>query len=280
MTWTRHLPARSPDTGGFQRCALVVGHPGHELKVFGWMSQYRPRVYVITDGSGRSGNSRIGATATVVDRLGATRGEIFGAVSDARMYQAILQQDLPCFLRLIDELADSFSRHGVDCVAGDAAEGFNPTHDLCRVVINAAVLLAERESGRPIANLEFQLADTDSDCPPAAHDERCQHFCLNDALLAEKIATARAYAGLEEAVRETIAAHDENHFRLECLRPAADPALPDAAGGKLFYEIHGEQRVASGQYGTVIRQHEHVMPLADAIVRHAGEGYRARRVAD
>ena len=38
--------------------ALVVAHPGHELLAYGWLSRYRPSVFVVTDGSGRDGQAR------------------------------------------------------------------------------------------------------------------------------------------------------------------------------------------------------------------------------
>src|SRR5436309_3594001 len=84
--------------GQFHRCALVAGHPGHELKVFGWLAEYQPRVYVITDGSGRSGISRIPSTAALLQNAGARSGDIFGAISDAEIYRAILEQDVSWFL--------------------------------------------------------------------------------------------------------------------------------------------------------------------------------------
>ena len=65
--------------------------------------------------------------------------------------------------RLIDiarTLASLLTREGSAWVAGDAAEGYNPTHDVCRLVINAAVAIAARR-GVSIPNLEFPL-----DAPP------------------------------------------------------------------------------------------------------------------
>ena len=41
----------------YRRPALLLGHPGHELKVLGWLAENRPRVYVLTDGSGFDGAS-------------------------------------------------------------------------------------------------------------------------------------------------------------------------------------------------------------------------------
>ena len=58
---------------------------------------------------------------------------------------------------IVDELAASFARNGIDFVAGDATEGFNPTHDICRALVNAAVAIAERVNRRIIANYEFCL---------------------------------------------------------------------------------------------------------------------------
>src|SRR5437870_2515927 len=37
-------------------CALVIGHPGHELGIWGWMNKVHPIVAVLTDGSGREQN--------------------------------------------------------------------------------------------------------------------------------------------------------------------------------------------------------------------------------
>ena len=55
---------------------LVVAHPGHELRVYGWMMQARPVVHVLTDGSGADGESRIGSTTALRPDVGATRGSI------------------------------------------------------------------------------------------------------------------------------------------------------------------------------------------------------------
>jgi hypothetical protein len=45
-----------------ERALLVVAHPGHELRLFGWLSYARADVLVLTDGSGRSARPRINGT--------------------------------------------------------------------------------------------------------------------------------------------------------------------------------------------------------------------------
>jgi len=260
--------------GQFHSCALVAGHPGHELKVFGWLAEYQPRVYVITDGAGRSGISRISSTAALLQNAGARSGEIFGGISDAGIYGAILEHDVSWFLRLVEDLASSFLNHNIDCVAGDGAEGFNPTHDLCRVVLNSAVLLAQRTSGRNIANFEFSLTEWEPGCPESLHDEDCLHWTLSDRLLSEKISAAQQYVELQNDVRRALAQRGEEYFRNECLRPVLDPAPRFDTSRTPFYETWGEQQVQKGEYQSVIRL-QHIIPLADAIFDHAMQASRS-----
>ena len=246
-----------------------MGHPGHELKVFGWMSEFKPRVYVITDGSGRHGVSRKLSTAAALIQLGCETGEVFGAVSDSEIYRAILAANYSFFLDLVDQIAGSFSAHEIDMVAGDAAEGFNPTHDLCRAVINAAVLKAQRAMGKTISNLEFTLTEWEGNVPEQEHSDRCLHFTLNDSLLKAKISAAEGYLELRNEVQQALAHRGQEYFRVECLRPAPAPTLLARTGGtKPLYETWGEQRVKGGGYRTVIRLKEHVLPIMNAVLDH------------
>src|SRR5207248_2062448 len=76
--------------------------------------------------------------------------------------------------------------------AADAMEGFNPTHDLCRYLANAAILIAERESRHRIANFDFPLVGL-PDTAPAGLRDRCVRFALDERALARKRAAAENY---------------------------------------------------------------------------------------
>lgn len=232
----------------FSHPALVVGHPGHELKIFGWMSAHRPLVHVLTDGSGRHGISRLPSTARLIALTGAKSGEVFGLVSDAAMYHALIEKNIPFFLDILNAIAASLIDHEIDFVAGDASEGFNPTHDICRGLINGAVALAGRASGSQ-----------------ERHDSRCMHLRLEDKLLRRKLDAAEGYAEMRDEVRQAIAQCGEEHFRIECLREASAPFAQDHDSGKPYYETWGEQRVAQGEYGSVIRLGQHMLPVMEAI---------------
>ncbi len=248
------------------RAALIVGHPGHELKVFGWMAEYRPRVYCLTDGSGGSGQSRVPSTKKVIAAAGAREGELLPCASDAEIYRAILDQDFAWFRGIADELALALVRHEIELVAGDAAEGFNPSHDLCRVLTNAAVQMAAGTTGARIINLAFPLAESDLGRAPE-HDERCVHFQLDDATLAAKISAAQDYREMQAEVQRALAAAGREYFRLECLREVSAFGLAEADAP--FYERCGEQRVREGKYAAAIRLREHVLPIAEDLALHA-----------
>jgi hypothetical protein len=248
----------------FSRPALVVGHPGHELRVFGWMSEYRPLVHVLTDGSGRHGVSRLPSTTRLIAQCAARKGEVFGLVSDAAMYRALLQKNISFFLDALNAIAGSLVQHQIDFVAGDAREGFNPTHDICRMLINGAVALAEQASGRAISNYQFCLTEWEQHCQER-HDSQCVHLRLEEALLRQKLDAAEGYPEIRDEVRQAIAQRGEEHFRIECLRKITSPFAQDHGLGKPYYETMGEQRVDQGQYASVIRLKEHMLPVMEAI---------------
>jgi len=52
--------------------ALIIAHPGHELRVHHWLEKTRPLVFVLTDGSGRTAQSRLHSTTRILERAGAT----------------------------------------------------------------------------------------------------------------------------------------------------------------------------------------------------------------
>jgi len=248
--------------------ALLAAHPGHELKVFGWIAAYKPRIYVITDGSGHGGVSRLPSTMQLLAPLGIEVDEIFGLISDRELYQAILDMRISWFLGILDRIADSFIANRVDLVLGDALEGFNPAHDICRMLADAAATIVNRKAGRTISNYRYCLTEWDRN-RREHHDEVCSHFILDDDGLRRKIEAAERYVELKDEVRNALAIRGVEYFRVECLKKVGTPFLQWDYSGKPDYEVWGEKRVEAGKYQSVIRYHQHIAPIADAIRGHA-----------
>ena len=248
-----------------QRGALVIAHPGHELCIHHWLERARPVTFVLTDGSGHTEHARIDSTTTVLARVGARAGEIYGALSDRRLYQAILSGERELFIELVVKLTDALLRHEITYVVGDAVEGVNPGHDVCRLLLNAALRRLEKNSGVRVNNLEYPVERPPDDCPL---EDRPEAIWLNldDAAYQRKAEAARAYQELARELTLMLGHHNMNAFRVECLRPVRYGF--DISGRfthPCLYEWYGEKQVAAGIYRDVIRFRDHIAPLAEAL---------------
>jgi hypothetical protein len=254
------------------RAALVVAHPGHELRVYGWLETARPRVFVLTDGSGRSGRSRLQSTTNILADAGSDYGSLYGRFTDRTIYEALLHQDHQLFTDLARELADEFLRERIEYVAGDAIEGYSSSHDVCRMVLDAAVALAKRDGASRLGNYDFLLKGRPDECPAHLHDQSIW-LGLDDDTVERKLKAAANYPELASEVETAIRENGSSAFRVECLRPVEDDSSERFAAEKPYYEQYGEQQVAAGHYQNVIRYREHMLPLAEALRKsHTGDG--------
>jgi hypothetical protein len=270
------------------RAALIIAHPGHELCVYGWLESARPLVFVWTDGAGRCGLSRLESTTTILSRTGAERGSIYGRFTDREIYKAILNHDCRLFEQMTVELAEALAGAGITQVAGDAIEGYNPVHDVGRLVTNAAVELAGGGAHYPIINREFRLFarhEADSNANP----DGALVLTLDEDQLERKLEAAQTYPELQSEVNAMLnsdvlealqkfpdlGAHFSNvvtknmgkeAYRVECLRTArGSHQLYGTSEEVPFYERYGKKLVAEGLYDRAITYREHIMPLAEAI---------------
>lgn len=269
--------------------AVVVAHPGHEVRIHGWLERERPIVFVLTDGAGRAGQPRIAATAEYFRKFGVRPGSIFGQLTDLEVYRRVLAREFDSFVRLSEELAEAFVSGGVECVTGDASEGYNTTHDIARLLTNTAVELARRGAGQYVANYDFTIVNRPDHCP-ASLREGAAWLRLDDEAFGRKLAAAfEFYPELAAETRDALQGQghervmdyfdltrDEHAatdfqgldmFRVECLRPAL-PSDPPFESERAFYELQGERKVAEGFYPEVIRYGEHLRPVADALREH------------
>src|ERR1041385_9006272 len=158
---------------------LLVAHPGHELLLQGWICRNKPTVHVLTDAAGR-----LDKTAGLLRDLGARPGAIFGRLTDAEAYAMILEGNSALLFALVEELAAELGRGGPAILVADAAEGYNPVHDLCRLIAGAAIAM----SGAGVAQLEYAVVGH-----PYAFDASMT-IDLDAAEYAAKIERARRYS--------------------------------------------------------------------------------------
>jgi hypothetical protein len=246
-----------------RRAALVMAHPGHELRVYFWLSLVRPRVFILTDGSGHSGKSRLHRTTRILDSLGARPGCIYGRLTDAAIYSAILNGEIDLFISIAGELAQALVRDRIEYIVGDAIEGYNPAHDVCRLVINAAVKKA-CQMGNCVENFDVLLAYKLADDALAAMTDIIS-IDADEQMLEGKLQAARDYSELAVDVNRVLAQEGIASLGTEYLRPVNEDLYNQVLQEPPYYEVYGEEQVAAGRYQQVIRYRDHVLPIGEAL---------------
>ncbi len=256
-----------------QRAALIIGHPGHELQVYNWVERTHPYVCILTDGSGRNQNSRLNSTTKILNSASAEIGSIYGCMTDIEVYAAIVNHNFSLFTNLVEELAQLLMQKKIDYVVGDSAEGYNPTHDVCRLLINTTVAILQKRQGFGLPNFDFSLTEGSNTCPDILQ-ERAIWLHLDEQATLRKVATAEAYEELASEVQHKIKAKGIEPFKVECLRPVNfnDDSLYHFQG-QPFYEQYGEKQVKRGYYDRVIRYQEHILPLIQAMKHYITRTY-------
>lgn len=235
------------------RPLLLIAHPGHELLVYGWLSQAAPRVCILTDGSGRNDAPRTHFTEQLLAGTRATRGPIFGRHSDAAIYRALLDHSPELFVGLACELAETLSHDAPAFVVTDALEGYNPVHDLCRWIAGAALSMSSSAE-----QYEFSTVGL----APAEDGFRVE---LDRAMIDRKLAAANEYVPLRAEVDEKLQRHGRDFVGIETFARVRDWSCDPFAGRIPDYEHTGEERVANSIYRQTIRYRGHLLPIRDAL---------------
>jgi hypothetical protein len=251
-----------------QRWMLVVAHPGHELRVLDFVGRTRPVVAVLTDGSASIGRSRLPQTTALLDEVGATRSTVYGRFTDRDAYARLMNGDSAAFVEAARDLSATIEAHHITAIATDAAEGYNPVHDVCRVLAEAAAGLIE-----PIAPalFEFDLVGH----PDAGGDGIRLH--LDEPAFARKLDAIRRYTELAGEAEAAFDRHGVDAFRTEFLRPARTRSLAPVSEIP-YYERVGDERVQQGRYSHVLRYGAHVRPVMEALLALRAPGTYASAV--
>jgi hypothetical protein len=253
---------------GSARWAVVVAHPGHELRIIEFISRTRPLVAVLTDGSASTGQSRLVETTALLEEVGATPATVYGRLTDRDAYAALMSGDWSAFLQIALDLSAAFRAHHITAVAVDASEGYNPVHDICRILTESAAGLLQRDAP---ALFEFDLVGH----PEGSGDGiRLQ---LDDEAFARKLAAVKRYATLAAEAQTAFDAYGVDAFRTEFLRPAGPTRLAPASEIP-SYERVGDERVRQGRYTHTLRYGAHVRPLMSVLLSLCAAGEHASPV--
>ncbi len=254
--------------------AVITGHPAHGLRIHRFLEIYKPRFYVITDGSGSSGVSKLSNIQDIIERCEATCSGVMGRFTDAEIYRIIRRFDTDTLVHLVDEIANDLDENEIDLIVGDSIEGLSPTHDLCRYLINTAVAVCRQRYGREIENFDFPLHGPPDDCPPSLAD-RAIWIKLSEAEFARKMDSILQFPGINADTGHAFKNYGETAFRTECLRPVIDlEKYSSWDGNRPFYESYGAEKVKDRLYDDVIYYEKHLLPIARFLTNYAAAKVR------
>jgi len=197
--------------------ALFVAHPGHELRLFGWIGRERPTCMTLTTGS-RSGTSkaRLAASTRLLAEAGATPSEPFGVVFDRDLYRAVLAGDGESFRRWKAAVSETLRKARPKRLVIDAWQLYSVSHDLAHLIGRLAAAEASGHLGEPIEVLQYDVV------PPALGGDVPVTVCAETIDLTQvewtrKRAAIECYPDIGLELMEIRQIEGENRSRTESL---------------------------------------------------------------
>lgn len=250
-----------------KKAAMVIGHPGHELRAFKYIKEFKPDVFILTDGSGSVNEPRLYQSIRLIEANGARYMESFPAIPDREMYRMILENQTEKILAIKARLKSFILEAGYDCIVGDALEGFNPTHDLCRYLINGIITDIKEETGLSIRTYDFLLDEAPNNIPQSSNHQGIS-LELSPAEFDEKLEAANNYPELKYEVEYAINRFGREAFYWESFRKVNDLSeIRNWKGEEPYYETFGRKRIEEGLYSDLITFDHHLKPIALACIR-------------
>jgi len=252
----------------FKKSLLIIGHPGHELRAFKFIKDHKPDVVIITDGSGSQHSSRIANSIKILDSLGSRCINLFHPFTDKEIYDFMLNANISAIGEIRDKILNEVLAQGYDLLIGDALEGFNPTHDLCRYIINSIVKKANHENGDyPIKNISYKLDGVSSIKSNLLSNKYEFDLFLSEKEFNEKYTAALDYPELRFEVDKVILLYGKDAFMNEKYEVIDNTEMISNWNTTYpFYENYGKGKVLDGLYQQSIEFEKHMKPIAMALL--------------
>lgn len=188
--------------------ALCIAHPGHELRLHGFLEQACPFVFIFTDGSHRAQKDLMIDSIRVIDKCtkhgkklslaylkSDSAKKIFKLsdhsaeegqehLKDSQIYNEILNQKPFVFeFFIIDTMVKNLIRYKIDFLVSDSSEGTNVCHEMMNIMSDLAIERVKKQTGKQIIKYDFAI-DTPFD---GKLNDDCIHIQLDDAAVNRKL---------------------------------------------------------------------------------------------
>lgn len=285
--------------------ALSIAHPGHELRLYGLLEQAKPFVWILTDGSHRTGTDMIFDSIKTIDKavnfgkkvtLNSMKDPankkifIFSFpkndednmhIKDVQIYEEIINQRTEFFISYIDFMVTNMIKYDTDIMIADASEGTNVCHEMVRIMTDLSIEFIRKKIRKIIHNYEIAI---DKPYNENLNDDVIR-IELNDEQLDRKLEAMLNYPLALTDLKPNISL-DYNviiemrkmpdgkeqvkkllkEINLDFLRyEYLRPYTWTEPSEKPLYEINGEKAVAQEKYFNVITYKDHLKPLKEKL---------------
>lgn len=199
--------------------ALAIAHPGHELRLHGFLEQTKPFVFILTDNSEAKGQDLMWDSIKVIDRatkqgitnispeklkdpfmrkvlkISLKEGEDKNHVKDSMIEYEVANRHIDFLNYYVDFMADNLIRYKIKCLACDASEDYHLTHEAVRMLCDLAILRVKQRTGDDITLYDYAVTlPYDS-----IKHEHCIRVELNDDAVERKLHAVCTYPlGVQE----------------------------------------------------------------------------------
>lgn len=188
--------------------ALCIAHPGHELRLHGFLEQACPFVFILTDGSHRTGHDMIMDSIRVIDKatkygkkitIGFLKSEASKKIfklrnrnapegeqhlKDSQIYSEILNQYTGILeFFILDTMVKNLIRYNIDYLVSDSSEGTNICHEIMSIMSDIAIKKVKKQTGKEIIKYDFTI---DNPYNEKLSDD-CIHIKLDEAAVNRKL---------------------------------------------------------------------------------------------
>jgi hypothetical protein len=162
--------------------ALAIAHPGHELRLHGFLEQARPFVFILTDNSEEHGQDLMWDAIKVIDRatkqgmnispeqlkdpfmrkvlkMSHVDGENKAHYKDSQIAHEVLNLHTDFLDYYVDFIVDNLIRYKIDYLVCDSSEDYHITHEVVRMLCELAVSRVQQRTGDKVELLDFALSE-------------------------------------------------------------------------------------------------------------------------
>lgn len=252
--------------------AMVLAHGNHELFAAGLIQQFQPDILYITRGRRPEDERTEEQARSVLKALEFGSKVTFLPVRETDIYGRLLARDAEWFATLRNHVAAWLYQVGADAVITDAFEWYNSVHDLCSLLVDAALetspLLSAQKVQRYDLPLAFQTIVQYDESEFVDTGIPHHRYTLDAEESRSKRDIIQKVIVSDQNVREVVSTWTAKRYEQEIYQPVPstrDYGVVPPRNQWVTYDDYGKENVARGRYPQAITFQEHYAPIAVAL---------------